>query len=167
MEVTGKTLLNSAQNILKNKKQESAKAKEAGNTAETKVTNTELNSSLNAQVLRLQASLSVAQKSHSHAQAQLSYLNSNEQGSPENMLFDNEPLFPSLPFKKSIDEYKLEIENDVTQMAQKLKSLQVEMENVFAFNFQTTPNMDLNADSLAQAKGFTTLDPNRVAKLTT
>lgn len=166
MEVTGKTLLNSAQNILKNKNQENSRSRESTSTSSETRIESELNSTLNVQVLRLQAALSLAQKDHSRSQAQLSFLNSNDQTPPNQIMFDEKPLFPEYPFQKNLDDYKKEISNDVVQMAKKLKGLQVEMENVFAFKFETTPDMNLNADSLALAKGLTSLDPDRVAKLT-
>ena len=168
MEVTGKTLLNSAQNIIKNKKQDRALSHkpDAGVAAQTKGPQTDIHTTLNTQVLRLQASLSVAQKNHSQAQAQLSFLDNGDISNAGQMKFDNEPLFPDFSTDKNITEYREEVSQRVQDMARKLKSLQVEMENMFAFNFETTMDMKLNADTLAQAKGLVALDPQRVAKLT-
>ena len=120
---------------------------------------------INTQVLRLQASLNAAQKSYSLEQARLSWLE-NPVGKPEDMQFDNEKLFPDFPFGEDIETYKQETTQRIGDLARTLKGLQVEMENIFALNFEAAPEISIDADTLASVKGITSLDPGRVAKLT-
>ncbi|MCB1173415.1 MAG: hypothetical protein KDK39_07620 [Leptospiraceae bacterium] len=165
MEINNKNLLSSAQAILKNRNQEryNARHSTAGSSAAARPR--EASTGINSHVLRLQSSLNAAQKDYSLQQSRSAFIQNN-QADPASARFDNEPLFPEFPFGKTIEAYKQEADQRIGELARTLKGLQVEMENIMALNFETAPELQLSAESLAQARGISNLNPERVAHLT-
>jgi len=170
MEITGKILLNSAEKIIGNQKEQSKRAESKNITANVD----QARSTAQSRLVGMQADLSETQKLFSKEQARLQILQSNDDPltgkTAAGMTFDGKPLFPELNQDWPQDptqrpELIRTVEESLTQARARLKSLQVEMENHLAVEFSAAAKMSEPGElSFADAK--TSLDPQRVARLT-
>ncbi|WP_143464724.1 LIC10415 family protein [Leptonema illini] len=165
MEITGKTLLNSAEKILSGHR-EKTKTPESESAS---VKSDEVRSTAQMRLAGMQAGLNDMQRVYSREQARLNLLKDsgdglNEQTSAE-MTFEGEPLFPEMKGQWNRDELIRTVEQSLNEARARLKSMQVEMENHLAVEFSAAPDARLSGDLAAGIAG-SRLDPERVARLT-
>src|SRR5690606_9738387 len=99
---------------------------------------------LHARLLDLQANLNRIQNDYSREQARQSYLKLPEQ-IHTGLLFSDKPLFPELEAGSTLGEVQTLVDGRLSELARSLKSVQVEMENMYALNFDGLPREGLNA----------------------
>ncbi len=171
MQVSGKVLLNSAENILKERHKDQRPAgAQAGNAAGSQPAAEGLTQpTLERRLLKLQANLSTIQHQYSREQARQTYLDeSPAQINPE-LRFGDEPLFPELPASPDAEKLaglRKDVSGTLEKLIRSLKSVQVEMENLYALNFDAPPKAEADAARLLEQGGLKSLDPARVAHLT-
>lgn len=169
MQVSGKLLLNSAENILKERHKENRPtgAGESGTHAAKAGTSDGLNqTTLESRLLKLQANLSTIQHQYTREQARQTYLNQNpEQIGPE-LKFGDDPLFPEFQPGMNLEGLQKDVSGSLEKLIRSLKSVQVEMENLYALNFDAPPEARTDAARLLEQGGLRNLDPARVAHLT-
>ena len=175
MQVSGKLLLNSAENILKERHKDQRPAGTgAGDAAASRTKAEGLNqSALESRLLKLQANLSTIQHQYSREQARSTYLNQNpDQIGPE-LKFGDEALFPEIQAganpKPNLEGLQKDVSGALEKLIRSLKSVQVEMENLYALNFDAPLDSAAGPDSAArlmQEGGLRNLEPARVAHLT-
>jgi hypothetical protein len=169
MQVSGKLLLNSAENILKERHKEQRPA--GAGTGDGKVARTGATEGLNqtaleSRLLKLQANLSTIQHQYSREQARQTYLaETPEQIGPE-LKFGDEPLFPEFQSNINLEGLQKDVSGSLEKLIRSLKSVQVEMENLYALNFDAPPDARTDAARLMEQGGLRNLDPARVAHLT-
>lgn len=175
MQVSGKVLLNSAENILKerHKDQRPAGAGETAASAGNKPAAEGLNqTTLESRLLKLQANLSTIQHQYSREQARQTYLDESPAQIAPELRFGDEPLFPEIqagtnPNPESLAGLRKDVSGTLEKLIRSLKSVQVEMENLYALNFDAPPKTDADAARLIEQQGgLKALDPARVAHLT-
>jgi hypothetical protein len=173
MQVSGKLLLNSAENILKERRQDNrpAAAGASGGRAERSEGAGGLNQSgVESRLLKLQASLSTVQHQYSREQSRQMYLEQQPAQIGPELQFGGEALFPEYHPGMDLDELKLSVSGQMEQLVRSLKSLQVEMENLYALNFDAPPRSEAGdpemTRQLVEQGGLKNLDPARVAHLT-
>ena len=169
MQISASILLNSAESILRDRQRE-AQAGEMqegqGNlTRAAKNRNLISHSVLESRLLKLQASLSSIQKDYSREQARLHYVTERPQDIDASLVYDNQPLFPEWK-GKATPEMQFGIKNGMDGLLRKLRRIQVEMENLYALNFNSLPKFTITSESLSQNPVLNELDPKRVAQLT-
>lgn len=170
MQINGKTLLNSAESILRERHKEN-RAGGASSGAESSRSADALAEGLaatplEARLLRLQASLGAIQREYSREQARYSYLTQNPDEISPDLKFGDEPLFPELRAGFDPARLKDEVQGALDRLTRSLKGAQVEMENVYALNFNQPPDTAVDAARLLENNGLKDLDPARVARLT-
>ncbi|MBX7057321.1 MAG: hypothetical protein K1X75_04600 [Leptospirales bacterium] len=171
MQINGRSILSSAEGILRDRKQErgpeaSVSGIEAAGPRESGL-DTLQQGVLESRLLRLQSSLGDIQRDYSREQARFSYLNSNPAEISADLRFGDQPLFPELA--RGIDPQTLrpEVQGAMERLIRALKSVQVEMENLNALNFgEPVAGSRPNAQALVDRGGLKELDPERVARLT-
>lgn len=170
MEVTGKYLLNQAQSILKDRKNDSrSSTPEKGvsdPSASARGTEAAGRSSHQSRLLTLQNSLATMQKEFSKEQARLTYLKSHPGAITEDLRFENERLFPELeagPLPESLQDT---VSHKLEKLVHDLKGVQVEMENLYALNFHKAPASGFEPSDLGKLSQTSNINPNRVARLT-
>jgi len=170
MQISGKMLLNSAESILRDRREE-ARGRETGS-ARGNETDTDgridalQQGILESRLLKLQASLGNIQNDYSREQARFTYLTAHPEQMSQSLQFNNEPLFPELKDGVDPDVLRTKVSDRLTGLVRALKSIQVEMENLYALNFNSMPSANTNAETLISARALKTLDPSRVARLT-
>lgn len=169
MQISSKHLLNSAEGILKDRRNvqkqtsgESGSSEKAAAARPTGMTQGMIESRL----LSLQDSLRDAQVRYSREQARYSYITQNPGEIDEKLTFQNEVLFPELAQGAKPQELEPKVAGAMEQLARSLKSIQVEMENLYALNFSALPRSDVDVGALFENKGMRDLDPGRVSRLT-
>ena len=172
MQVNGKILLDSAENILKNRHQE---AKPEGNSRDqgedrASVQKSKPNSpqtSLNgARILKLEAELKSAQERYTREQVRESFLLNKPQAISEKLEYEGSPLFPE--YKAGLDTKNLakNVSYKLKQLLHSMKSIQVEMENLYALNFKALSPEEANIRQMDLSFALKGLDPKRVLQLT-
>lgn len=171
MNISGKMILNSAEGILRERKGASNTRHKAdisvnkeGTLRKTEGVKQDL---LQVRLLNLQASMNRIQSEYSREQSRYSYLKNHPGEIQEKLQFSGKALFPELGAGKiDFDSLKKSVSNRLQDLGRNLKSVQVEMENLFALNFNTLPIPGIDAEKLLQAPALRAIDPSRVAKLT-
>lgn len=169
MQITGKTLLNQAESILKERKQdESLKSSTSESEVRNRATSSELSAPnvIESRILNLQENLAGIQKNLSREQARQAYLSEQPQTITDKILYDGKPLFPEAKDGWKPEEIKPAVENKITSFLTVLKQIQVEMENLFALKFESPDRFQLNAEAVMHPDAMKDLNPDRVAKLT-
>ncbi|MCR9144810.1 MAG: hypothetical protein NXI24_21410 [bacterium] len=169
MQVSGKLLLNSAENILKERHKDQRPAgANAGDAAASRTGATEgLNqSTMESRLLKLQANLSTIQHQYSREQARQTYLKESPQQITPELKFGDEPLFPEFQANMNLEGLQKDVSGSMEKLIRSLKSVQVEMENLYALNFDAPPEARTDAAALIEQGGLRNLDPARVAHLT-
>lgn len=168
MEVTGKYLLNQAESILKDRRQDSksrvskdGQIQDAGKTVKADGLRQGV---FESRLMNLQESLGEIQKDYSREQTRFAYLTSNPDKISKDLLFDGEALFPELNSGGSLEALKRHVEDKLKELTRNLKGKQVEMENLLALNFNSVPGV--KPEDLTGLEGMKNLDPARVARLT-
>ena len=167
MQISSKHLLNSAEGILKERKnvaQESAPQQGAEKAASRAGGMTQ--GMLESRLLGLQDNLRDAQVQYSREQARFKYITENPDQIDSSLTFQNEALFPELEQGQRPADLQQQVAGAMEQLARSLKSMQVEMENLYALNFSALPRTDLSAESLSEQGVMRDLDPGRVSQLT-
>ena len=172
MQISGKSLLNSAEGILKDRQNDTGGA--TTTPADSKATQDNARThrlsqgALEARLLNLQATLNKTQHDYSREQARHTYLTKHQDQVHKDLTFDDEPLFPELDSDNPMDMdlLKTKVFDNLNGLTRSLKSVQIEMENLFALNFQSPPSAGLDAAALLSSGAIKNLDPARVAKLT-
>ncbi|MEQ8353522.1 MAG: hypothetical protein RH862_18750 [Leptospiraceae bacterium] len=168
MQITGKALLNSAESILKDRKEDSSsrtnRAPRENATSSRPGDRLELDGMEN-RLLTLQKSLGELQNQYTREQTRQSYLNqfSNEVG-PE-LQFQGEPLFPELSQGKSLKDIQTLVAESLNQLTSRLRKTEVEMENLYALNIDSSVAPRIGAQEL-NSQALRNIDPGRVARLT-
>lgn len=170
MQVSGKLLLNSAENILKERHQDKNRPTGAGDSGARAASGTSTDglsqSPLESRLLKLQANLSTIQHQYTREQARQTYLKDYpDQVGPE-LKFGEEPLFPEFKTGMDLEGLKKDVSGQMEQLIRSLKGVQVEMENLYALNFNAPPQTNTDAARLLEQGGLKNLDPARVAHLT-
>jgi len=168
MQVSGKTLLNSAESILRDRRQ-NPQSDRTGSDEQLEVRGAgrgELFSQgvLESRILKLQASLSKLQNEYSREQARQAYL--KDGSNLAELHYNSEPLFPELETGMDRSAITTKVETSLFRLIRELKSMQVEMENLYALNYSALPDANFSAEDLAKNSGMKPLDPERVARLT-
>lgn len=172
MEISGKNLLNQAENILRDRKQENRsgrpdKSVSAEKSRETPASGVHLSQGvMESRVLGLQESLKNLQNQYSREQKRFAYLTQNQDQINSDLKFEKDPLFPELRDGRGIDGLESTVKQKMNEILRGLKANQVEMENLFALNFQEREPTGLDSGAIAGLKGSTQLNPDRVARLT-
>ncbi len=173
MQISGKALLNSAENIIKERRQENQRSAGDGVGVGAKAGSTNSaeglsQSSLESRLLKLQADLSGVQREYSREQSRSEYLNRNPEQISAALRFGEEPLFPELQDgqKPNLDALSKATADRMEHLMRSLKSVQVEMENLYALNFNGPSADSVDAARLLEQGGVKQLDPARVAHLT-
>lgn len=164
MEITGKTLLNSAEKILSGHREKARAPEREPSEAKTN----DVRSTAQVRLAKIQAGLNDMQRLYSREQARMKLLRSDEKldsKSAAELTFEGEPLFPEIKGDWNREELLRTVEQSLNQARARLKSMQVEMENHLALEFSTAPDMGLSGDLSAGIAG-SRLDPERVARLT-
>lgn len=170
MQISARILLNSAENILRDR-QRDAQNMEQRKTADTtgaRPVRTEglSKGALESRLLKLQASLSHIQKDYSFEQTRLAYLTEAPQEINAELLFDGEALFPEWREGINAGEIENRARASLDNLLRNLKRIQVEMENLYALDFPAAPRMKVDAEALSKNNVMTDLNPSRVARLT-
>ncbi len=170
MEITGKYLLNKAESILKDRKQE-ARAQKSESSSRTDSAHSSRSESvsqnaLQTRLLNLQESLTNVQNDYTREQTRFAYLQEHPDQINSSLRFNDAPLFPELSQQTDLESLKQGVGEKVQSLLHTLKSIQVEMENLVALNFNAVPRSVQEARSLTDAQAMMQLDPERVARLT-
>lgn len=170
MQISGKMLLNSAEGILRERRDESRGGKGSG-VGESDTTSSIKPEGINpdtihVRLLNLQASLSGIQNEYSREQARHSYLSRTPEAINSSLRFNEDPLFPELETGISMKEIEERVASRLQELDRSLKAVQVEMENLYALNFNALPQPGLEPGELVKNQPVKALDPTRVARLT-
>lgn len=166
MQITGKQLLSSAEGLMRDKKDGPVvgSKREENSTQETgRSVNT--GSSIEARIMGLQADMARIQNSYSREQARQNYLNDPEVNHSE-LTYEGEPMFPEALAGQSVEGLRETVNTSVEELRQSLKSMAVEMENLFALNIQSDSKFSMDPQNLMAEGSLKDIDPNRVAHLT-
>ena len=167
MQISGKALLNSAESILKDRKGDtSSRSNNEGSAAVTSRPGDRLEfGSMENRVLSLQKNLGDLQNRYTREQTRQSYLNQYTNEINGDLKFQGESLFPELAQGKSLKDIQTLVAESLNQLTSQLRKTEVEMENLYALNVDTSsvPGID-NASLSSQA--VRNIDPGRVARLT-
>lgn len=170
MQISGKMLLNSAEGILRERRDENRGGQDSGvGKSESSATLKPdgLNpDTIQVRLLNLQASLSGIQNEYSREQARHSYLSRTPEAINSSLRFNDSPLFPELETGISLREIEERVVSRLQELDRALKAVQVEMENLYALNFNALPQPGIEPGDLAKNQPVRALDPTRVARLT-
>lgn len=170
MEITGKYLLNQAENILKDRKHESRTSRSTGSSDQrtNPVAGTDRfdQGVLESRMLQLQSSIRDIQNAYSREQTRNTYLTDYPDEITQDLTFNNEPLFPELKQKMPLESLRDSVKERLSQLSRDLKGVQVEMENVLALNYNVASVDKVESKNIDGNVSFNPLDPDRVAHLT-
>ena len=182
MHVNGKLLLNSAKDILKSYQQRDSKASVKLNpdlgqdVSKINSTDSTKGNSIKVRMLELQSRLKAIQNDYTREQVRQDYLLNRSDELNGNLEYKNGQLFPEYNSGRDIESLKNMVAKKLAELLRGLKSVQVEIENLYAINFQR-----LSTDNIAHAEQLNRLDgidfdnssltlknidPERVSKLT-
>ncbi len=171
MQVSGKSLLNSAESILRDRKQDRGPGPATG--PELRASGRELGLEslqqgvLESRLLSLQANLSAIQRDYSREQSRHSYLTQNPSEINAELRFGEEALFPEFRAGMDLGQMRGQVGEAMERLVRALKSVQVEMENLHALSFEAPVTVQAGeAQQLVDRGGLKELDPERVARLT-
>jgi len=169
MQITGKLLLNSAESILKDRRNEQKNQSVSDRDLSAKKAGSEeIQSSIEARILKLQSALTQIQSEYTREQTRMSFLEENPQAINKELKFNNSILFPELDHEMDSQALKTNVAGSMEKLMKMLKETQVEMENIYALNFHAQAQ---NPESISIPSGLSgsavrDIDPQRVAKLT-
>ncbi|MCB1324145.1 MAG: hypothetical protein H7A21_19810 [Spirochaetales bacterium] len=170
MEISSKTILNSAESILRDRRQEprTPGGTSGSGRSEAAAQGTGMQQgALEARVLHLQSNLNRVQAEYSREQARMTYLRDFPDRINADLRFNDEALFPEAsPGPIQRGEVERNVKTAMESLVLSLKSIQVEMENLYALNFEQKPIQPADAARLFENHGLKELDPARVARLT-
>lgn len=172
MQITGKILLNSAENILKDRQQEHRAPHSTGKgekQAASSPANIAASHLPESRLIKLQNDLKSLQSEYSREQVRYDYLQNRPGEISEQLSYENRPLFPEYP--KGLDQeaqeaLKQNTAYNLKRLVDSLRSIQVEMENLYALSFESPQGAVANLSSLVTGNSIKDLDPERVAHLT-
>lgn len=171
MQISSKVLLNSAQTIVRDRQKDPrstdaliAPAEQGANASGTDGLS---QSAIEARLLNLQAALATVQRNYSREQARFSYLNEIPEQVSSSLMFEGEPLFPEVAQGRAGDvhDMKKHVGTALESLVRSLKSIEVEMENLYALNFADV-DPSVNMHRISEMPPVRQLDPGRVARLT-
>lgn len=164
MQISGKVLLNQAESIIRDRKGERQSV-----TGQTEKSNPEVAStvagSFSSRILNLQASLAELQSQLSRQQARLSHIDENPAELNSQIQYEGQQLFSEQEVNSDPKTVGQEIQQTMQGLTEKLKTTEVEMENLYALGFTTPESFQFSAEQLASISSKD-LDPQRVARLT-
>lgn len=168
MQITGKALLNSAENILKDRKGDntsrSSHAGVEGTTSSRSGDRLELDGMEN-RLLSLHKNLNELQNRYTREQTRQSYLNQYSSEITPELRFQGEPLFPELNQGKTLKDIQTLVAESLNQLTSQLRKTEVQMENLYALNVDSQTAPRIGAEEL-NSQALKTIDPGRVARLT-
>ncbi len=169
MQIDGKLLLASAQNILKNRNQNEARS---GKNETSTVNSKKISGNLakadmaNSRMLKLQADLKSLQQDYTREQVREDFLSNKPEQINRNILYANSPLFPEHGADMDMKATKEIVSHNIKRLVQSLKGIQVEIENLYALHFEKIATERVNLSSLESSFHIKEVDPKRVARLT-
>lgn len=168
MQISSKLLLNSAEGILKERRNVGKNASESGAGAEKAAADSSgvTQGMIESRLLGLQDDLREAQNQYSREQARFMYITRSPEQINQSLTYQDQPLFPEISEGQKPEDLEQKVAGAMEQLTRSLKSIQVEMENLYALNFSALPRSDVDVGSLFENKGMRELDPGRVSKLT-
>ncbi|MDH5656861.1 MAG: hypothetical protein OEZ34_13190 [Spirochaetia bacterium] len=169
MQITGKLLLNSAEGILKDRKQENSEIKNSKSSDQSSKTVSSAGigqTTIESRLLDLQNSISEIQNQYSREQTRYSYLTESPDEINENLKFNEKPLFPEYNQEFNPENAKIYVAKSMTELMQNLKKIQIEMENIHALKFKMNEDPASQAAFHVNQDAVKHLDPERVARLT-
>jgi len=170
MQISSKVLLNSAEGILKERKKESVfdpASTETGDKSRVIDNLLSVNpGEMQARLMKLQSNLGDTQDELSKEQSRQAYLQNDPQSITKSLKFNDEILFPELNNGMDVSKLKDSVSARVEMLSKNLKQIEVEMENLYALQFQPGEPGEIDTNSLVGSKTMNQLDPSRVAKLT-
>ncbi len=176
MQVDGKTLLHSAENILKNRRQEEGRHSSAFSSAEAgkKKAEASIHTALiQSRMLKLQATLKELQESYTREQIRKDYLQNRTAEIHAELQYNGKPLFPEYAASATKEEISSVVADNIKHLLRTLKGTQIEIENLYALNFKTMmAELEKGSLVIKELRSFFSsyptkgLDPERVAKLT-
>ncbi len=169
MHISGKMLLNSAESILRDRRQDNG----TDRGSETTIAQNAQNKSealtqgvLESRILKLQSTLGTLQNSYTREQTRLTYLSEQPEKIDSSLQFDGTPLFPETGADLDTGKLKVRVDEQMVNLVRQLKAMQVEMENLYALNYKTQPIAGLDTRLIMNMNSMKSLDPGRVARLT-
>jgi len=169
MQITGKLLLNSAEGILKDRKQEQSEVKgtkSSQNASKAASTGSITQTSVESRLLDLQHTISNLQEKYSREQARFSYLKQSSEEINEHIKFDGRQLFPEFGPEFSKEKTLFQVTEQMNSLIQSLKKIQVEMENIHALKFESSEKTEVQSSFQVSGTAVKELNPERVARLT-
>jgi hypothetical protein len=169
MQITGKLLLNSAEGILKDRKQEQTEIKDtkaSQNALKSTARSSLKQTTVESRLLDLQSVISELQKSYSREHARMSYLKESPSEINGDLKFDGKPLFPEFGSDFNPEKTALRVTDQMKHLMQSMRKIQVEMENIHALKFASSEPSDLNTAFQVNSDALKELNPERVARLT-
>ncbi len=169
MQVNSKLLLNSAENILKSRHEEGTSKKRATYNKGLDSRQVSIGSAhvsfVESRMLKLQSELKTLQEKYSHEQMREDFLHNKPQEISSSLDHNNNSLFPE---HGNVDLKTLSnrVDTNMKQLLRNLKAVQIEMENLYALNFEKLENQSLNIERWDTSFTTKDLDPQRVAYLT-
>ena len=172
MQVNGKMLLDSAESILKSRRQES-KSQESSLKKEQDIqrahkakpgsVQTNLNS---ARVLKLESELKSMQEDYTREQVREDFLLNKPEQISEKLKYQGTSLFPEYKPGMNTQGLAKDVSHKLKQLLHSLKSIQVEMENLYALSFSKLSTQETNIKEIDTSLAVKDIDPKRVAQLT-
>jgi hypothetical protein len=170
MQITSKLLLSSAENILKDRKQENRGPVQADPGERALRSGTPVDSlsqtAVENRILNLQQNLSRVQRELSREQTRHSYLVNTPGEIRDDLTFDGAPLFPELQSGLDVNNIRESVARQIENSLHTLKTMQVEMENLHALQSTSSHEVDFTPSGLIRKEAIRNISPDRVAKLT-
>lgn len=166
MQISGKVLLNQAETIVRDRKNErQAASNEAPASADSGRQAGTIAGSFASRILNLQSSLAELQSRYSREQARMSYVENQPESITSGLQYEGSALFSDSELNAGITGLKEEISKSMGNLTDQLRKTEVEMENHYALGFAAPENISLTADQITGVAS-NDLDPQRVARLT-
>ena len=170
MQVNDKVLLGSAESILKNHKKANypqdgslALGKEHSGNPPVDLAKTDLTSS---RILKLQDNLKALQEDYTREQMRAAYLQKQPQNISQELKYNGNPLFPEYKKDSDLDQLRDTVTQRIKYLIRGLKSIQVEMENIYALNFNKPSESKIYSGKISDSFNAKGLDRERIAHLT-
>ena len=170
MEINNKDLLNSAERIVRSQRQrQDASTSQNFHSSQTnsqvKKSASQVNDR-NVRMLKLQAELRNLQASYTREQMRESYIKNSTEKINSNLKYEGKSLFPEYTKDTDLSALEKKIHSDSREILHNLKSLQVEIENLYALNFEKLSKEELNMRHQSSTFQTNSINPSRVAELT-
>ena len=181
MNISSKNLLETASNIINKRKNiesnseienKSLDNKDNSNSSNLKKIHTSPTTTIsenNNKVLKLQDELRNLQVKYTKEQVRADYLINHPNKIDENLEFEGEALFPDFK-NKNLNQLNKSVKNQMESLLHNMKSVQIEIENIYALNFQKVDTQkikeNITVENVKKIINTIDLNPERVAKLT-